>query len=299
MDRLLTELKRLYFLSNQRGQCLDSPVEGVLTPVTFAASAGGQANIAITLTGPDAMVRSLVVGIERASDWAVAARLYQILQNELELPAPALSVSGNGGYLLWLSLAECVPLAQARTFLNAFRHQFLAEIPGPNLVFYPDIDETGSAKPCALPLVPAKHALSGKWSAFIDPSMGAMFVDEPGLEMSPNMDRQADILARIESIKPPDFQRALKRLVADSAPVSASPATGSDEQRSHSETDLGNHFADPKAFLLAVMNTSSATLDQRIEAAKALLPYFEILRRPDQCQASRTSDQQFTIAQHV
>lgn len=42
--------------------------------------------------------------------------------------------------------------------------------------------------------------------------MGSMFVDEPGLGMAPNMDRQADLLVGLKSINTSDFERALLSL---------------------------------------------------------------------------------------
>ena len=42
---------------------------------------------------------------------------------------------------------------------------------------------------------------------------------------------------------------------------------------------VGGGFVDPKSFLLAVMNDPGARADYRLDAAKALLPYFEGLPR--------------------
>ncbi len=42
----------------------------------------------------------------------------------------------------------------------------------------------------------------------------------------------------------------------------------------HAGLAVGGGFVDPKSFLLAVMNDPGATAEHRIEAAKALLPYF-------------------------
>jgi len=44
-------------------------------------------------------------------------------------------------------------------------------------------------------------------------------------------------------------------------------------RRDQSTLEVGNNFTDPKAFLLAVMNDASASSRDRIEAARALLPY--------------------------
>ncbi len=43
---------------------------------------------------------------------------------------------------------------------------------------------------------------------------------------------------------------------------------------SGSGLNLAGAFTDPKTFLLAVMNDPAACVEHRIDAAKALLPYF-------------------------
>lgn len=265
MNKLIQQLRRLYFL--QEPSC-----PGHVDQALAQSPVGGN-EVALDLVSPEGAVRAMVIGFERATDWELIAALHQGLQEDLELPLPAISVSASAGYQLWLSLAGDVPVAEAGLFLEALRRKYLAAIPLANLSLLPD------AKRSAVALVPALHEASGKWSAFIDPSMGAMFVDEPGLDMAPNMDRQADMLAGLESAKVADFQRALAML-QDAAEADASllertalpsaPELG----RLRSTLNVGNNFTDPKAFLLAVMNDPSATAGQRIKAARALLPYF-------------------------
>lgn len=218
----------------------------------------------LELLGADGRVRTLVVGIARGSDWAAVAALYEGLQADLELPAPAVSVSPSAGYQLWLSLAEPVAAEQAAAFLEALRHKYLAELPAARLRLQPLAGEATSR----VARVPAPDAESGKWSAFIDPSMGSMFADGPGLEIAPNPDRQAEMLAGVKSIAAKDFQRALAELAVSGD--EAAPAAGA-----RSTLALGGNFTDPRTFLLAVMNDPSASAKARIRAAKALLPYFE------------------------
>ena len=88
MNKLIAELRRLYFLPGQPFQNLDAD---------DAAAATGL----LVLGG---MTRAMVLSFERAADWEYAASLYQAVQEELELPAPAVWVSGCAGYLLWFSL---------------------------------------------------------------------------------------------------------------------------------------------------------------------------------------------------
>lgn len=287
MSKLVQELQRLYFLDDQRwhSQQFDDSgnpayvAEGALSPDLAAKSLLGESTLAFDLVNSDGMVRAMVLGFERATDWEQVAKLYQGIQEDFELPAPAVSISGQAGYQLWLSLAECLPVAEARLFLDALRRKYLADIPLAKLRFSPDAGAASLVK-----LVPALHEASGKWSAFIDPSMGAMFVDEPGLSMAPNMDRQADMLAGLKSMKAVDFQRALNILQSEAEASARLPERSAVESgalpsapelcRMRSTLNVGNNYTDPNTFLLAVMNDASASPGQRIKAAKALLPYF-------------------------
>lgn len=288
MNKLMTELQRLYFLPEQQWwrQGLDDAGEpaysaaGLLSPAALAASLAGEASVELDPVGADGRVRLLLLNFKRAGDWEQVAKVYQAVQSELELPAPAVSISGRAGYRLWFSLAEPVALAQACEFLEGLRRQYLAELPAASLELCPD-----SAGQAMTQLVPAFYPATGKWSAFIDPSMGNMFMAEPGLEMAPGLDKQADILARFESIKAAAFQQALGLLRAEPevSPGLAQPenlaAAGASQATLHEERggarlNLGSHYSDPKSFLLAVMNDPSASARQRIRAAKALLPYF-------------------------
>ena len=276
MHKLITELERLYFLPDQQWHSLKldaagaapGSAEGLLTPAIVARNLAGEANVALDLVGTDGAVRAMVVDFERAADWERVAQLYQAVQGELELPAPALSVSGHRGYRLWFSLAEAVDAAQARDFLAALQRKYLSDMPAVQVGLAPAA------------LTPGLHLVTGKWSAFIDPSMVGMFADGPWLEMDPNRDKQADLLASLESITTEDFGKALDVLLkpieeaANPAPaVTERPVAASGAGRPHST--LNNDFRDPQSFLLAVMNDPTASVRNRIRAAKALLPYFK------------------------
>lgn len=216
MDRLTEQLQRLYLLP--------------------AGSAPGG-------------TRLLVLAC-RAARWADLADLFEAVQRDLDWPAPALAVSGEADCQLWFSLAEPVPAAEARAGLEALRRTYLPDLPPGEVGL--DIGSGGD-----LPFaVPARQPGSDKWSAFVDPAMAGMFADGPWLEMSPNPDKQADLLAGLKSIPAADFRRAGERLAGGPSPVASSaPAC-----------------ADPRAFLLSVMNDPGVDLRLRIEAAKALLP---------------------------
>lgn len=279
--RLIEQLQRLYCLPEQTGHVLPAGAAADEAPRRLNAAdlergPAGEASVALNLVTPDGQTRALVIELSRSTHWPQAAALCQGLTDDLELPTPAVAVGGPAGYQLWLSLAEPLPLATAQAFLQALRQKYLAEVPAAALTLYPS---DANACPC----LPPAALDNGGWSAFIDPTMGAMFADETWLPMAPNSDKQADMLATLSSIKTTDFQRALAQLQAElSAPAalasagehppSAEPATPASAPLPR--LNLSGNFNDPKDFLLALMNDTSASAEQRIEAAKALLPYF-------------------------
>ena len=277
MNKLMTQLQRLYFLDGQRWSG-----EGVLTRQIVERCVAGEIAVAFDLVGADGMARTLVVEFEHGGDWQHAARLYQAVQDDLGLPAPALSVSGEQGYSLWFSLAEAILVEEAGAFLAALRSAYLADLKVNRLGLYPAADA-----PARMTLVPGSLPASGKWSAFIDPTLGGMFIDEPWLDMAPSQDKQADLLAAIKSIKAAEFDEALlvlqRAAQTDPAPPAhVSPAqvlpgdaaVGQACRARRSTLCIGSGYSDPQSFLLAVMNDPSASARQRIAAAKALLPYF-------------------------
>lgn len=283
MSDLFSELQRLYFLPDQQWLSQEAAAggeavftaAGELTPEVVGQGLAGRIEVRLKLVDTGDRVRALVLGFARASDWPRVAELYQAVRDDLDLPAPALAVSGQNGFGLWFSLAEPVPVGQARAFLDGLRRKYLADMPLAKLELRPD-----AGSPAVVKLTPALHRATGKWSAFIDPSLGGMFVDEPGLEMAPSMNQQAHILAGLAGIKAGVFARVLHLLqspaVADAgdAPEPMLDAAALPAAAPSSRLDVGHDFSDPQSFLLAVMNDPMASAGQRIRAAKALLPYF-------------------------
>lgn len=239
MDEQIAQLQRLYLP--------DTPAPALSAMLT------GEGQTNVDLVGPGGQVRALVIELDN-DFWAQAAQLYEGVQTELDLPAPAVSVSGGKAYGLWFSFATVVPLGRAEAFAEGLRQRYLAEVPATRLTLHPH---------APLKLVPA-HQGDGRWSAYIDASLGSMFVDEPWLEMAPSPHKQAELLAGQASIKPDFLESALGILqpAAASAPACA-PTGGADAV--HQE---------PVGFLLAIMNDDAIETRLRIEAAKALLPYF-------------------------
>jgi hypothetical protein len=198
--------------------------------------------------GPDGGVRAMVLELARPASWEALSAAWRGVQLDLELPAPAIAVSGSDGYQLWFSLSEAVPAAQASAFLEALRRRYLADIAPERIATHSRV-------------LPPVEAAPGRWSAFVAPDLAAVFEDEPWLDLPPGADAQSDLLSGLQCTKPGDFKRALERLT----PVPIGPAV---EARVATVGD-----PEPRRFLLGVMNDPAIDLHLRIEAAKALLPY--------------------------
>lgn len=238
MNRLQTELQRLF---------LSPPAPGA----AHEESPG--------LIDAQGRVRALVVELARPAEWEVLAAVWHAVQHDLELPAPAIAVSGTDGLQLWLSLAEPVAAAQAAVFLERLRLRYLAQVEPARVRLFP----TAAEPHRHAALVPAEQQPSGNWSAFVAPGLAPVFADTPWLDIPPGIDGQADLLARLESIAPAAFDAAFRRLQPVSAPVSKVQP-----QVSRAEGDV-----DPRQFLQRVLNDETALLALRIEAAKALLAH--------------------------
>ena len=119
---------------------------------------------------------------------------------------------------------------------------------------------------------------SGCWSAFVAPDLAAVFSDDPWLDVPPTPDGQADLLSRIASTQPAAFLHALDQLQPAAVPATPDAPCGTIDPPNRKWASAGQGL-DPKQFLLAVMHDPAVELRLRIEAAKALLPCFDGLRR--------------------
>lgn len=227
MNRLQSELNRLYRLQPQ-------------------ADAGDS-------------VRAMVLELTRPPSWEPLSNVWRGVQAELELPAPAIAVSGTDGLQLWFSLAEPVAAGRARTFLDRVRQRFL-----------PEIDPSRVRLMLQAPQVPAEQGQSGNWSAFVAPDLAPVFDDAPWLDIAPNDEGQASLLSVIEVAKPAVFEAAMRRLdVVDQAPV----ASRLDDRRPPPHAEAVSCDAEARRFLRQVMHDETVALALRIEAAKALLQH--------------------------
>jgi hypothetical protein len=262
MNRLHTELQRLYLADNIRSEHHDTACTD------------------LDLMDGNGQVRAMVLEVaqEAGCDWI--STLWQGIQEELELPAPAIAVSGSTGYQVWFSLAEPVPAALALDFLESLRPRFLGKVAPRHIGMKPVVDAAAPGQAVHAKLVPALQADTDRWSAFVAPGLASMFADEPWLDVQPGFDAQANLLSNVKSIQPADFRRAQEQLrpaaahvVQNSGSGCVDTATGGHDQPDTKQANL-HTGSDPQRFLLSVMNDSTAELHLRIEAAKALLPYF-------------------------
>ena len=194
-------------------------------------------------------VRAMVLEVAKPAGWDALSKLWQGVQVDFELPAPAIAVSGTDAYQLWFSFAEGVPHGEALDFMQALSKRYLGEAAQARVAVHP-----------AGAVMPPFEAAPRQWAAFVAADLAALFADERWLDLAPGVDAQADLLSRLHSTKAQDWSRAFARLV---------PTGGA------SVDDSAPSLDDPRRFLLEVMNDRSVDLRLRIEAAKALLPSFE------------------------
>lgn len=253
MNRLNTELHRLYLTSD--------------------AEDGDSSGTPPRLVGRNARVRALVLGLARPADWSALSAVWQGVQADLELPAPGIAVSGTDGLQLWFSLLQPVTLEQAQTFLQGLRLRYLGHIAPARVEARPQADATAPGQLVHARPVPAALEGTDNWSAFVSSDLAAVFAEEPWLDLPPGPDAQAELLSRLASIAPANFELALARLgptAATDTPLSPRPAAAGPSAPPGATSGDALH---PRRFLLAVMNDPGVAMHLRIEAAKALLPH--------------------------
>ncbi len=237
MNRLQTELQRLYFSHEPQRHTPDQGVRGMI----------------LELSGP--------------ASWDDLAKVWRGVQGDLQLPAPAIAVNGIDGFQLWFSFSVPTPVEQAAALLEQLRTRYLGDIAQKRIDIKPCFDAAAPGQD-QHPMAPPVQRKPAQWSAFVAPDLAKLFSDEPWIDVAPGADAQADLLSRLESMKPEDVKSAAelpgpvnstRTVEAGYAPIAAS------------EPAVDN--ATPRLFLLRIMNDPDIELHLRIEAAKALLPY--------------------------
>jgi hypothetical protein len=220
----------------------------------------------------------MVLELARPASWEALARVWKGVQADLELPAPAVAVSGTDALQLWFSLVEPVPVQEAMDVLDMLRSRYLGDVTPGRVRMHPS-QASAAGEVRHVTVIPPVEVAPGHWSAFVAPDLAALFADEPWLDLPPSRDAQADLLSRLESTKPDELKRALARPQPFEAPSSQATAhdaeAGPQADRIATVTTPATGGLEPRRFLLDIMNDQSVQLHLRIEAAKALLPYFE------------------------
>ncbi|MDQ2990899.1 MAG: hypothetical protein M3R60_17550 [Pseudomonadota bacterium] len=195
MQKLVSELTRLYLPT------------AILSPEVWEQQLSGQSSGGVNLVTADGRTRAMAIPFDKQQDtedaqhWNQLCLVANALQDELRLPAPAVSISGAHGYCLWLSFEMPVSTVRVEEFLELLRTAYF-----PGMALCPEAE-------VALPeLPPSLHLSTGKWAAFIHPGLGASFADESGLEMAPPFAGQAALLENLKSISEPVFSNAINVL---------------------------------------------------------------------------------------
>lgn len=211
-------------------------------------------------------VRAMVLALASPADWDALARVWNGVQADLGWPAPAIAVAGaEHGYQLWFSLTQPLDGGHAQALGQALKHRYLADQPAHRVRVWPQLVDGAM---CHARGVPALVAADGPWSAFVAADLAPVFADEPWLELPPNPDGQASLLAALRSMSADELVHGLA-LLDTARPNAAAPATPGQALALAAHTD-------PRRFLLEVMNNEAVALSLRIDAAKALLPYADL-----------------------
>lgn len=222
MQQLIAELSRLYLLEPQL--CF----EGGAREQRVALSSGrleqhllGLKTLAVDLVSAAATARAFVLdfsaggAVRGEQQWRALCVLANALRENLQLAAPAVSISGHG-FQLWLSLSTATPLAEIAEFVQRLHAEYL-----------PDEKDKGNGVLVTVVDLPPARQASGKWAAFIHPGMGSSFADDPALEMAPPVGAQIGFLEGLRSIDDAHFGEALatlRRRQALAAPAAPAPA---------------------------------------------------------------------------
>lgn len=261
MSRYHTEFDRLYAAPNGTSEALGPGADALL--------------------GPDGQTRAMVLDIGRPVEWPLVAALWRAVQEELDLPAPAIAISGEQSFQLWWSLAQAVPAQDAERFLQALQRRFLPAVKPARVRTFPTRADAQApwthARRVPEPVMP------DQWSAFVAPGLAPVFEETPWVDFPPNEEGQAELLSGIRSVSPAQWKDAWERLAIEADAVgdraSKSPAQAITQEAAPRGEDapavalVTQSFNDPRHFLLHVMNDSAVPLALRIDAAKALLPY--------------------------
>jgi hypothetical protein len=215
MQRLIAELHRLFPLP-AAAQPEATAAEAASVAASLQRQLAGDGWVELQPVDAQGCTRLLGLGFhgvargQGAAHCAAMLRLARWLMEELGLPESAFSVNGRDGFELWLPLAAPVPVGEAYEFVQLLQSLQLPELQP--LRLWPAAPQPASAGEGGLRLPPGRHADTGLWSVFISPGLAPSFEEEAGIDIAPNLDKQAELLSRLQPIAPADFALALRRL---------------------------------------------------------------------------------------
>ncbi|SFD41025.1 hypothetical protein [Massilia yuzhufengensis] len=204
MEKLIAQLLRLYLMP------------ALASSEDLAQHFQGIQALSVPLASSEDLTRAIVIDFPKTrggapdQHWTNLCEVANTLQEAYGFPAPAVSITGASSFQLWMSLAEPVPVGDARRFLAMLRE-----------AHFPELDLQAQDR---VDLPPSLNPASGKWAAFIHPGMGASFAEEAGLEMAPPVAAQVAFLEGLESIGKAEFFDALVAMKQSDVPIQAPPA---------------------------------------------------------------------------
>ena len=104
-------------------------------------------------------------------------------------------------------------------------------------------------------VIPAEPDRPEHWSAFVAPDLAPIFNDTPWLDLPPNLEGQAELLARLVSISPDEWEVAQAQLgvtmvAQPTTPTAASPQRSAPATPATTERAPAVSQSDPRRFLL-------------------------------------------------
>ncbi len=229
-------------------------------------------------------VRGLVIELRRPADWDALRAVWQGVQTDFGWPEPAIAVDGNDAFQLWFSLAEPVGVRVATALLDLLVTRYgLPDTPRRLALGWVGGPKRDGSGLWSLP-TPIRHPVSGRWSAFVAPDLARIFSDEPGLDLPPREDAQAELLSGLISVSPDSVQACWPRVrhgqeISEGLqPERPEPELAGNHPTNISSgvsvagAELASETADvARRYLVRVVNDPQVDTAQRIEAAKALL----------------------------
>lgn len=222
----------------------------------------------------------MVLELAPSAGWEPLARVWRGVQTEQGWPAPAIAAGGQG-LQLWFSLPVPVAATLAHHLLADLVRRYLDGAAARGARLWPTA-QGEHTQPVPAPLGEA----SDNWSAFVAPDLAPLFAQTPWLDMPPNEDGQAQLLAGLTSLGA-DQWAAAQAQSQPPTPVASAAASPGDKPADNPTDNATNHPTNhppqppahdgddgddaPRRFLLTVMNDATVPLALRIDAAKALL----------------------------